>query len=558
MAVSQPGDAYEQEADRLAEHVMRMAEPTLQRACAPCAAGASTCPKCEEGEEGLIQRAVESPVASPAPAVTTTGAHLLVNHALAEPGRPLDPDIRSRFEPSFGADFSNVRVHNSATASASAASVGAMAYAVGEDVVFGSGHYAPATSAGQRLLAHELVHVLQSRGSHQSTIRRQSTSATTLTVPPNICNPDQTRTIIPAVATAQQWLRTADTRLTSYMGAMTAASSQPTALSMLRHFAASDAVTVRYVQNKIRTIADRLRTDPGAPSPLTVECHGTTDTSCASAGAYVRQGSLLVFCPSFFGGSQTWQVNAMIHEIAHSLPPASGPLHITDRAYQRDRLYGRLSPGEALTNAESYALLVQELATGPPGGGAVRDTYEDCPTDWRGALSTALARAENWVHHAQNVLHDSRPAFMARWTTQANRFLGGQSAAQLAPATSAFDRINSRLRDRVNYECETEGGGRCDTYATYWWAIGDFHICPSWRSLPTNDDRAEALLAGLFGYYDIEGDNTRRLNFARLARALTALFWAAPTAAEVSAALTADAAQPQPTPALPPGPRPPF
>ena len=565
LAVSQPGDAYEQEADSLADQVMRMAEPTLQRACAPCTAGALQCPKCEEAEEGLIQRAVETSVsrdpvavanstASPAPSVATTGAPSLVNQALAEPGHSLDQGMRSRFEPSFGADFGNVRVHNSTTASASAAAVGAMAYTIGEDVVFGSGHYAPATSAGQRLLAHELVHVLQSRGSGQPTIRRQATP-TTLNIPPNICDPNQTRAIIPSVATAQQWLRTADTRLTSYLGAMTTASSQPTALSLLRHFAASDANTVRYVQNRIRTIADRLRTDPGAPNPLTVECHGPSDTSCSGAGAYVL-GNLLVFCPSFFGGSQNWQIEAMIHEIAHSLPPATGPLHITDRAYQSDRLYGSLSTGEALTNAESYALLVQELAVGRAAGTAARDTYEDCPTDWRAALFTAVSRAQSWVHHAQVAVYYADPVFMAAWATQASTFLGGQSAAQLAHAASAYDQMSSKLDARLDYECETGGGGRCSTAGTYWYAIGDFHICPSWRSLATDDDRAEALLAGLFGYYEIVDDNNRRWNLAKLARALTGLFWVAPTAAELSAALTSDAAQPQPPAAPLPGPRP--
>jgi hypothetical protein len=67
-------------------------------------------------------------------------------------------------EARFGYDFSRVRVHTDATAAESARAVQALAYTVGEDIVFGAGRYAPATGAGQRLLAHELTHVVQQGG----------------------------------------------------------------------------------------------------------------------------------------------------------------------------------------------------------------------------------------------------------------------------------------------------------------------------------------------------------------------------------------------------------
>ena len=49
--ISQPGDPFEQEADRVAEKVMRMPAPAVQRACAPCSSGGSSCPKCEAGSQ---------------------------------------------------------------------------------------------------------------------------------------------------------------------------------------------------------------------------------------------------------------------------------------------------------------------------------------------------------------------------------------------------------------------------------------------------------------------------------------------------------------------------
>jgi hypothetical protein len=83
---------------------------------------------------------------------------------LRSPGQPLDPATRAYFEPRFGRDLGAVRVHVDGRAAESARAVGALAYTVGRDVVFGAGQHAPGSYAGQRLLAHELVHVVQQGG----------------------------------------------------------------------------------------------------------------------------------------------------------------------------------------------------------------------------------------------------------------------------------------------------------------------------------------------------------------------------------------------------------
>jgi hypothetical protein len=64
-------------------------------------------------------------------------------------------------ETRFGHDFGRVRVHADARAAESARAVGALAYTVGPQVVFAAGQYRPESSAGRRLLAHELAHVVQ-------------------------------------------------------------------------------------------------------------------------------------------------------------------------------------------------------------------------------------------------------------------------------------------------------------------------------------------------------------------------------------------------------------
>jgi len=154
LAINQPGDIYEREADRVADHVMRMPDPTIQRTCSACAAGASTCSKCEMEKQALMQRKTGKDSRS---ADAVPGGFL---HNLGA-GQQLEERTRAFFEPRFGHDFSRVRVHTDSHAVDTARGVRARAYTIGRDIVFGSGEYAPATMEGKRLLAHELTHVVQ-------------------------------------------------------------------------------------------------------------------------------------------------------------------------------------------------------------------------------------------------------------------------------------------------------------------------------------------------------------------------------------------------------------
>src|SRR5262249_40874555 len=85
----------------------------------------------------------------------------VVSEALRTPAQPLDQRTRGFMESRFGHDFSRVRVHNDARAAEAAEAVGAYAFTVGDDLVFGAAQFAPRTHAGKRLLAHELGHVVQ-------------------------------------------------------------------------------------------------------------------------------------------------------------------------------------------------------------------------------------------------------------------------------------------------------------------------------------------------------------------------------------------------------------
>ena len=128
LGVSAPGDAAEQEADRVADRVVGMSEP----------AGAA-------GPSG----------------------------AVGSGGRPLDAGTRAFMESSFGRDFSGVRVHTDGAAARAAQDAHALAYTVGSHIYFGASMFAPATTAGRRLLAHELTHVVQQAGAGDRSLQRQ-------------------------------------------------------------------------------------------------------------------------------------------------------------------------------------------------------------------------------------------------------------------------------------------------------------------------------------------------------------------------------------------------
>jgi outer membrane protein OmpA-like peptidoglycan-associated protein len=161
-------DPDERAADRVAEQVMRMPQPQVQRqtcACGKVAGPDGMCEACKQKRLN-IQRKASGEGAQPA-------APPIVHEVLCSPGQPLDVATRAFFEPRFGTDFDQVRVHTDAKAAESARAVKALAYTVGQNIVFREGLYAPGTSGGQRLLAHELVHIVQQGGTVPQTVQSE-------------------------------------------------------------------------------------------------------------------------------------------------------------------------------------------------------------------------------------------------------------------------------------------------------------------------------------------------------------------------------------------------
>lgn len=158
LTVNEPGDSYEQEADAMADHVMRMSDiphnentffkPSVshvQRKCQHC-----------EEEEKMLHRKEST-------GDEVQGSNDLDSYisSLSSKGQPLPETSRKFFEPRFGKDFSNVRLHNDSVAAKSAQSINALAYTTGNNIVFNNGQYSPDSDSGKRLMAHELTHVVQ-------------------------------------------------------------------------------------------------------------------------------------------------------------------------------------------------------------------------------------------------------------------------------------------------------------------------------------------------------------------------------------------------------------
>lgn len=195
LKIGAPDDAYEREANAVADRVLRMAAGELglprasaavQRKCGACGAN---------DEEQSLQPKSDS--SGNAPRTHGADAPASVHQALASPGQPLATDTRRVFESAFGRDFSAVRVHADAAAQQSARDIHAKAYTVGHHVVFGAGHFAPATQEGRRLLAHELTHVVQQDGGSNARVQRDCSDE-------DFCKPYATQE---EIDDAEWWIR---------------------------------------------------------------------------------------------------------------------------------------------------------------------------------------------------------------------------------------------------------------------------------------------------------------------------------------------------------------
>ncbi len=159
LKISQPGDVYEQEADRVAERVMAMSESLTEME-------GKTSLKGNNDNLGMVQlKTTNLPSQS-------FNVPPQVEEVLNSPGKPLDEATKTIMESRFSFDFSQVKVHTGKEAESSTRQLGALAYTVGKDIVF-SNDYHPGNMESEKLLAHELAHVVQQSGGTAPFIGRQ-------------------------------------------------------------------------------------------------------------------------------------------------------------------------------------------------------------------------------------------------------------------------------------------------------------------------------------------------------------------------------------------------
>lgn len=134
-----------------------------------------------------VHRAID-PAAPEAEAGEEVGKSTLAERLPSGGGSPLTADVRARMEPRLGADLSGVRIHLSAESAGAAKNLGARAFAAGNDVHFNAGQFAPGTKEGDRLLAHELTHVVQGQ---RSGVQRKAEDGEEETESPEVSSPDE-------------------------------------------------------------------------------------------------------------------------------------------------------------------------------------------------------------------------------------------------------------------------------------------------------------------------------------------------------------------------------
>lgn len=144
LVVGASNDPLEQEADRVADQVLTMPLPTSTVGF----------PRIQRFSSSSSEPSGVAPES--------------VDRALVSQGQPLNKDLQQDMGQRFGYDFSGVRVHTGSLANQSALELGAQAYTVKQDIVFAAGRFAPHTSTGRRLLAHEMTHVVQQGPSQQN------------------------------------------------------------------------------------------------------------------------------------------------------------------------------------------------------------------------------------------------------------------------------------------------------------------------------------------------------------------------------------------------------
>jgi hypothetical protein len=246
-----------------------------------------------------------------------------------------------------GIDFSQVRVHTDARAAESAREVNALAYTVGRNVVFGAGQYAPSTTEGRKLLAHELTHVAQQ---HPGRLARQIFPAPTPPSPQSVIDDANTRrigTLLFVISELSDVVTNVQSGLEPNPYTFTVA-----AIQNWLFVSPGDPTFLPSVQAAIQLYSRNLALTPRLVYQSNFVQVDPFGNACPTAFAYSRGGVDPIYvCDNLLNTGIGCQRDVMIHEHFHLLG-------LPD-------LYGATTTVQALGSPDSLAQLAAEVADGP-------------------------------------------------------------------------------------------------------------------------------------------------------------------------------------------------
>ena len=333
LTINQPGDRYEQEADRVAQSLgTRNPAPSVS--------------KFDRHPTPNKHKNREVPG--------------LVHEVLQSSGQPLDRTTREFMSKQFGHDFGHVVIHTDARAIESARAINANAYTVGNHLVFGAGRYSPNTHTGKQLLAHELAHVLQqnSAGSAASLIQRQQSTDWHPTFPG--CSPVQDRRLDFQITFARTRVEQTISALEDFLTEKPSRVRIITATEsgLLRHFGTREPAYVKRIITGLGKILARLRKGSQnwrcADATQCQKICGEVPFACAAPGIPVT------FCPPHFEEGDGYGTMILIHETGHQ---AGFAFHTYDPIAARTVMQPK---DIAITSTDSFASLVDDLSLGGP------------------------------------------------------------------------------------------------------------------------------------------------------------------------------------------------
>ncbi len=346
LTINQPNDPYEQEADAMADKVMRMKQPGIQLKPMPISSVQRKCAHCEDEEKMQRKEMNGNETAADNNLESYVGS-------LSNAGQYLPNEVRNFYEPKFGYDFSNVKVHTDGTAAKSAQSINALAYTSGNNIVFNNGQYAPGSDSGKRLLGHELTHVVQQKTFINSTsdaLMRQEKPANEF----DSCSGPQKTQLLSIIDDARKAVSLATSVVATSWGRPDKIAPNRKQL-LIDHFHTTNRDDLRNILSKYISLEQSF--SKGLDVKCETTCPKTTSTAVCGY-AYNTQwfggrGPIHICYDTagcnFTTAAKNNQIALIIHEAAHR------HTGVDDKVYRWEAKYNTQSSDDAMDNADSYA-----------------------------------------------------------------------------------------------------------------------------------------------------------------------------------------------------------